>query len=159
MRALIGGVGALLLVATMSCADQGNLTIRCPDAGGAIAVTGGLVMLDGVAMRVTADLSVPAAPAGGMTFAIDIQLPDSPGVPSPAVECVRVRLGRENAQWDAVPSLIHEVRDGSTVRIRATKGQGPHFSPDNPVDVTIWLKTRSGRRVLTLGRQSIHRVG
>ena len=61
MRALVAGLGALLVIATTSCTDQGNLTIRCPDAGGAVPVNDGQITIDGVLMRVAADLSVPAA--------------------------------------------------------------------------------------------------
>lgn len=133
--------------------------IRCPDAGGAIPVTDGQVTIDAVVMRVAADLSVPAAPDGGMTFTIDVQLPASPSATSPVVQCVRMRLAEQNVQWDATPSRIDDVGDGSSVRIRSTRGEGPHWRPDDLVDVTIWLKTASGRHVLTLSRQPIHRIG
>ncbi|MGH2491315.1 MAG: hypothetical protein ACRDF9_07375 [Candidatus Limnocylindria bacterium] len=163
MRALVAGFGALLIAATTSCADQanlvdqGNLMIRCPDARGAIPVNDGQVTIDAVVMRVGADLSVPAAPDEGMTFVIDLQFPDSPGAASPSVQCVRMRLEGENLQWDAVPRRIDEHRDGSHARVRSTGRDGPHWRLDDLVDVTIWLKTASGRHVLTLSRQPIHR--
>jgi hypothetical protein len=159
MRLVDAGVGVLVVVATLSCADQGNLMIRCPDAGGAVPVNDGQITIDGVVMRVAADLSVPAAAEEGMTVAIDVQLPDSPTHTSPSVQCARLRLAKENAQWDVVPSRIEEHYDGSTARIRSIGRDGPHWRLEDPIDVTIWLKTVSGRHILTLSRQVIHRPG
>jgi hypothetical protein len=159
MRALVARLGALLVVATASCAgapDPGNLVIRCPDSSGAIAVTDGQVTVSAVPMRVVAELSGPATPDEGMAFAIEVRLPDSPRAASPSIQCVRIRLLDENAQWDAVPRRIDEFRDGSNARVRATGRDGPHWRSDKPVDVTVWLKTASGRHVLALGRQPIH---
>jgi hypothetical protein len=160
MRALVAGLWALLIAATTSCTDQGNLYIRCPDAGGAVPVIDGEITIDGVLMRVAADLTVPAAAADeGMTVVIDLQFPDSPSHTSPSVQCARMRIAKENAQWDVVPSRIEERYEGSNARIRSMARDGPHWRLEDPVDVTIWLKTTSGRRVLTLSRQSIHRPG
>ncbi len=159
MRALLVMLGASAIVATTSCADEGNLVIRCPDAGGAVPVNDGQATLDGVAVRVAADLRVPAAADEGMTFAIEVQLPDSPSHTSPSVLCVRMRLVEENVQWDVVPSRIEEVYDGSNARIRSIGRDGPHWRLDDLVDVTIWLKTASGRHVMTLNHQPIHRAG
>jgi len=157
--ALVAGFAALLVIATTSCADQGNLIIRCPDAGSAIPVTDGQVTIDGVVMRVAADLSVPAAADEGMTATIDVQLPDSPSHTSPSVQCTRMRLVEQNAQWDVVPSRIEESYDGTTARIRSTARDGPHWRLEDAIDVTIWLRTTSGRHVLTLSQQTIHRQG
>lgn len=62
-------------------------------------------------------------------------------------------------QWDATPSRVDEARDDSSVRIRSTRGEGPTGPPDDRIDVTIWLKTVTGRHVLTLSGQPIHRIG
>jgi hypothetical protein len=157
MRAqVIAVVGALVVLATTSCTDQGNLVIRCPDAGGAVQVSDGQVTIDAVVMRVAADLIAPAAVADGMSFAIDLKFPDSSSTRGPRVECVRVALEKENARWDAVPRLTEETRDGSSARVRSTGRDGPHWRPEDLVDVTIWLRTASGRHVITLGRQPIH---
>jgi hypothetical protein len=110
-------------------------------------------------MSVAADLTVAAAAEDGMTVAIDLQFPDSPTHTSPSVECARMRLARENAQWDAVPSRVQETYDGSTAHIRSMARDGPHWRLEDPVDVTIWLKTGSGRHVLTLSQQTIRRPG
>jgi hypothetical protein len=158
MRAVVAGVGAFLMIATTSCTDQGNLLIRCPDAEGAVPVNDGQITIDGVVMRVAADLSLPAADEG-LTVAIDLQLPDSPNHTSPSVQCARTRLAMQNVQWDFVPSRIQENYDGSNARIRSIGRDGPHWRLEDPIDVTIWLKTASGRHVLTLGRQPIHRPG
>ncbi|MDP9282563.1 MAG: hypothetical protein M3P38_10760 [Chloroflexota bacterium] len=157
MRAqVVAVVGAFVVLATTSCADQGNLYIRCPDAGGAVPVNDGQVTIDGVVIRVAADLTVPAAAADeGMTVAIELQLPDSPSHTSPSVQCARMRIAKDNTQWDVVPSRIEERYDGSTARIRATARDGPHWRLEDPVEVTIWLKTTSGRHVLALGRPPI----
>ena len=102
MRALIAGLGALTVLMTVGCADQGNLMIRCPDAGGELAVTDGQVTIDGVVMRVAADLNEPSSPEKGLTFAINVQLPALPSdKAAPSVECVRLRMPQQNAQWDA----------------------------------------------------------
>ena len=77
--------------------------IRCPDAGGAVPVNDGQITIDGVVMRLAADLSVPAAADEGMTAIIDVQLPDPPSHASPSVECVRMRSAEQGAQWDMVP--------------------------------------------------------
>jgi hypothetical protein len=159
MRALVAGLGALLVIATTSCTDQGNLMIRCPDAGGAVPVNDGQITIDGVLMRVAADLSVPAAADEGMTVAIDLQLPDSPNHASPSVQCARMRLTTESVQWDVVPSRVQQNFDGSTAHIRSIGRDGPHWRLEDPIDVTIWLRTASGQHVLTLGRQPIHRAG
>ena len=156
MRAVVAGLGALLAVATTSCADQGNLVIRCPDAGGAVPLNDGKVTIDAVVMRVAADLTGPTGPTDGMSFAIDLNFPDSPSTQGLSVECVRVRRVTENVQWDAVPRLTEESHDGSNARVRSTGRDGPHFRPEDLVDVTIWLHTPSGRHVLALGRQPIH---
>jgi hypothetical protein len=110
-------------------------------------------------MSVAVDLSVPSAAEEGMTVAIDLQLPDSPAHTSPSVECARMRLAGENVQWDVVPSRVQENYDGSRAHIRSIARDGPHWRLENPVDVTIWLKTGSGRHVLTLSQQTIHRPG
>ncbi len=149
-------VGAVVILATMSCTDQGNLVIRCPDAGGAVPVNDGQVTIDAVVMRVAADLIAPAAVADGMSFAIDLNFPDSSSTQGLRVECVRVALEKESARWDAVPRLTEETRDGSNARARSTGRDGPHWRPEDPVDVTIWLRAASGRHVITLGRQPIH---
>jgi hypothetical protein len=150
----------LLVLTIVSCADQGsdpgNLIIRCPDARGAIAVNDGQVTIAGEPMRVAADLRAPATVDEGMAFTIEVNGPSLPTSPSLAVQCVRVGLTDENVQWDAVPRRIEEFYDGSTARIRATGRDGPHWSSDKLVDVTVWLKTASGRHVLALGRQPIH---
>jgi hypothetical protein len=156
MRAVVAGLGVLLVAATAGCADQGNLVIRCPDAGGAVALNDGKVTIDAVVMRVTADLIAPAAVADGLSFAIDLSFPDSPSTQGLSVECVRVALVKENARWDSVPRRTEESRDGSSARVRSTNRDGPHWRPQDAVDVTIWLHTASGRHVLTLGRQPIH---
>ena len=161
MRALTASLAALVVLgagcADTSNRDEGNLMIRCPGAGGAVAVTDGRVSIDGVLMRVTAQLNAALAVDGGATFAIDVEVPASVSA-SPAVECVRMRKPTENSQWDAVPERIAEVRDGSTTRVRASGGEGPHWQPDEPIEVTVWLKTpASGRHVLTLGAQPVRR--
>ena len=130
--------------------------IRCPDAGGAKPVTDGQVTVDAVAMRVAADLIAPAVVADGMSFAIDLTFPDSPGTQGIRVECVRLALVKENARWDSVPRRTEESRDGSNARVRSTDRDGPHWRAEDAVDVTIWLHTASGRHVLPLGRQPIH---
>jgi hypothetical protein len=149
---------AVLVGLTAGCnEDEGNLTIRCPGTGGAVAVTDGQLSIDGVVMRVTAELDAPVAVDRGATFAVEVQVPASVST-SPAVECVRMRKPTENAQWDAVPERIAEVRDGSTTRVRAMGGEGPHWQLDEQLEVTVWLKTAaSGRHVLTLGAQPVRR--
>lgn len=134
--------------------------IRCPGTGDAIAVTGGQVSIDGVVMRVTADLTAPVSAERGGTFAIDVEVPASGSDRSPAVECVRMRIPKENTQWDAVPTRINDVRDGTTTRVRATGGEGPHWRLDEKVEVIVWLKTAANRRhVLNLGAQPARRSG
>jgi hypothetical protein len=156
VRKVVAVLGALLVGATASCADQGNLYIRCPDAGGAVALNDGKVTIDAVVMRVAADLTAPAGATDGMSFAIELNFPDSSGTRSLSVECVRVALQKESARWDAVPRLTEETHDGSNARVRSTGRDGPHWRPEDPVDVTIWLRTPSGRHVVALGRQPIH---
>lgn len=149
-------LGASIVAATASCADQGDLLIRCPDAGGAVSVTDGQVTIDAVVMRVAAELTAPTTVADGMSFAIDLTFPDSPGTQGVRVECVRVAHVKENTRWDAVPRRTEESRDGSNAHVRSTDRDGPHWRPEDPVDVTIWLRTTSGRHVVTMGRQPIH---
>ena len=160
MRLLVVGLGAVLIITATSCAsyvpDQGNLVIRCPDAGAAVGVNDGQVTIDAVVMRVAADLIAPAAVADGMSFAIDLSFSDSSSTQGLRVECVRVARQNENARWDAVPRFTEETRDGSNARVRSTGRDGPHWRPADVVDVTVWLKTSSGRHVLALGRQPIH---
>jgi len=156
MRALVAGLGALLVAAATSCSDQGNLYIRCPDAGGGVALNDGNVTIDAVVMRVAADLTAPAGATDGMSFAIELNFPDLPTMRGVRVECVRVRRVTESVQWDAVPRLTEETHDGSNARVRSTGRDGPHWRPEDLVDVTIWLRTASGRHVLAIGRQPIH---
>lgn len=160
MRVLVA-VAVLLVVTAASCADQaspdpGNLIIRCPDSRGAIPVNDGQVTIAGAPIRVAADLRGATALDEGMSFTIEVQGAAVPTSPSLSVQCVRVRLTDENAQWDAVPRRIEEVYQDSNARIRATGRDGPHWTSDKLVDVTVWLKTSSGRHVLALGRQPIH---
>jgi hypothetical protein len=164
VRALPAGLAAIaLVVLSASCADtsdqdEGNLMIRCPGAGGAVAVTDGQVSIDGALMRVSAELNAPVAVDRGATFAIDVQFPASVST-TPRVECVRMRDAAENAQWDAVPERTAEVRgDRSTWSVRAMGGEGPHWQIDERIEVTVWLKTAaSGRHVLNLGAQPVRR--
>jgi len=150
-------LAAVLLAVGAGCAgtreDEGNLLIRCPGTGGAVAVTDGQVSIDGMRMRVSAELHAPIDINRGATFTIDVQLPAlEPRTASPTVECVRMRKPAENTQWDAVPERVAEVRDESGTRVRASGGEGPHWRPDEQVEVTVWLRTRaSGRHVLALG--------
>jgi hypothetical protein len=108
MRALVAGLGAVLVVVATNCSDQtvpdpGNLVIRCPDSRGAIPVNDGQVTIDGLSMRVATDLRGPTAPEDGMTFAIEVRHAlSSPTSPSASIQCVRVRRTDENVQWDAV---------------------------------------------------------
>lgn len=147
----------MLLTAATSCADQGNLSIRCPDAGGAVALNDGKITIDAVVIRIAADLTAPAGGAtDGMSFAIEMSFPDLPSMQGLRVECVRVALEKESARWDAVPRLTEETHDGSNGRVRSTGRDGPHWGPEHIVDVTLWLHTASGRHVIALGRQPIH---
>ena len=161
MRAPVAVLVAVVVVTT-GCAtpkDEGNLQIRCPDAGGAVAVVNGQVAIDAVVMRVAADLTGPATVEDdGLKFAVELQLPRAAApITSPAVECVRISRLEENARWDATPSRIEEVRNESTVSVRATRGEGPHWRSAEVVDVTVWVKMSTGRRhVLALGHQRIH---
>ena len=117
----------------------------------------GQVTIDGLSVRVAADLTGPTALEDGMTFAIEVQHAlSSPTSPSPSILCVRVRRSDENMQWDAVPRRIDEVRDGTSARVLSKGRDGPHWRSTDLVDVTLWLKTERGRHVLALGRQPIH---
>jgi hypothetical protein len=104
MRQLFAGLGALLAVATASCVDQGNLVIRCPDAGGAVALNDGNVTIDAVVMRVAADLNAPAGATEGMSFAIELNFPDLPSMQGLRVECARASSYRERAMGRRSPA-------------------------------------------------------
>jgi hypothetical protein len=155
MRAHIAVFGAFAILMA-GCVDQGNLVIRCPDAGGLIAVADGQVALDNVATRITADLTAASGTDRGMTFVIEVQRSAAPADVSPAVECVRLSKPDRGERWDVVASHVQELRDNSTMRIRASDGDGPHWVTGDLIDVVIWLKTASGRHVLSLGRQPVH---
>jgi hypothetical protein len=156
MRAHIAVFGALAILLSAGCVDQGNLVIRCPDSGGLIAVADGQVTIDGVATRVTADLTGASAADHGMTFVIELQRSAAPADASPVVECVRLSKPDRGERWDVIANHVQEFRDNSTMRILATDGDGPHWVTGDLVDVVIWLKTASGRHVLSLGRQPVH---
>ena len=160
MRVLVV-IGALLAVTATGCSDQGspdagNLVIRCPDSRGAIPVNDGQVTIAGAPIRVAADLKGATAVDEGMSFTIEVHGASVPARPSLSVQCVRVRLTDENVQWDTVPRRVEEFYDGSNARIRATGRDGPHWSSDKLVDVTVWLKVATDRHVVTMPGQPIH---
>jgi len=157
MRAPIASVTAAAIVIAVGCApkDEGNLVIRCPSSDGAMAVNGGEVTIGGVAMHVAADLTGAPSADEGMTFVIDVELPDSPAHAAPSVDCVRVEKTSQNARWDARPSTVHESFNGSTAHIQANGDHGPHWVSGDGVDVTVWLTVAERRYPLTLGHQQI----
>jgi hypothetical protein len=156
MRVLLAPLGAIGILIAAGCADQGNLVIRCPDSGGLIAVAGGQVTIDGVQTRVTADLTAASGADHGMTFVIEVQRVAAPADLSPTVECVRMSKPDRGERWDATASHVQEFRDNATMRILASDGDGPHWVTGDLIDVVIWLKTTTGRHVLSLGRQPVH---
>jgi hypothetical protein len=162
VRLLTAGFGALAIVIAAGCAavpDQGSLVIRCPSAGGAIAVANGAVTIDGIILRIGADLIAPASVDDGITAAIDVQGPAmGPSDRSPSIDCVRIARPERSEQWDTTPRRIQEFRDGTKTRVLATARDGPHWAAGDVVVVTVWLKTAGGGswHVLTLDRQLIH---
>jgi hypothetical protein len=157
VRVPIHAVAAVAILVTASChADEGNLFVRCPGTDGATAVSNGQVTIDRVTLRVSADLTAPSSAQDGMTFAIEVRLPDSPSHSAPSVDCVRVEKPVDSARWDARPYTVHEFFDGSTARVVADGDHGPHWVAGDAVDVTVWLTVASRRYPLMLGRQPIH---
>ena len=157
MRALIAACTSIAIVAGAACsADEGNLLIRCPGLEGAIAVSNGAVTVETLALRVSADLATPAAAQEGMTFTIEIRLPDSPAHVAPSVDCVRVDKPSNNSRWDARPYGTEQSSDGTVTIIRAKGDHGPHWPAGDAVDVTVWISVAGHRHPLTVGRQPIH---
>jgi len=157
MRALIAACTSIAIVASAACrADEGNLLIRCPGLEGAIAVSSGAVTVESLALRVSADLATPASAQEGMTFVIEIRLPDSPAHVAPSVDCVRVDKPSDNARWDARPYGTEQTSDGSVTIVRAKGDHGPHWAAGDAVDVTVWVSVAGHRHPLTLGHQPVH---
>ena len=158
MRAATVALSAIVMIMAAGCTatDQGSLEIRCPGADGAIAVSSGQVSIEGVPIRVNADLTGASSTDVGMAFVIEVQLADSPAHPAPSVDCVRIEKADQNAQWDARPYVVHQFFDGSTARIRADGDHGPHWVSGDAVAVTIWLTVATHRYPLALGRQLLH---
>ena len=157
MRTFIAAFGTIVILMAASCrADEGNLVIRCPGTDGAIAVADGQATVNGVMLRVSADLATPPSAQEGMTFVIEVRLPDTPGHTGPSVDCVRVDKPSDSARWDARPYLTEQNSDGSLTVVRAKGDHGPHWAAGDAVDVTVWLTVSTHRYPVTLGRQPIH---
>jgi hypothetical protein len=160
MRVLVAGLGAFAIIAGCTApADQGNLIIRCPGAGGAIAVTNGQVTIDTVVLRIAADLTAAPSAEEGMTVAIDVQGPPlGPNDRSPSVDCIRVAKPERGEQWDTTARRLQEFRDPTKTRVLATARDGPHWVAGDVADVMVWLKTTGTGpwHVLRLDRQQVH---
>ena len=162
MRTLLVGLGAFAILIAAGCTaplDQGNLTIRCPGAGSATAVANGQVTIDGVVLRIVADLTAPPSVDEGLTVAIEVQGPAlGPTDRSASIDCMRIAKPDRGEQWDTTPKGIKEFRDNAKTRVLATARDGPHWVAGDVVQVTVWLKTIGGGpwHVLTLDRQQIH---
>jgi hypothetical protein len=161
MRAFVARLTAAAILSVAACtpttsATEGNLVIRCPSSEGAIAADNGQPVIDGVSMQVTADLKAAPSAETGMTFDVEVQLPDPGTHPAPNVDCVRLEKPDRGERWDATPFMTHQFFGGPMARIVASGDHGPHWMSGDSVAVTVWLTVSSRRYPIALGRRLVH---